>query len=288
VAFEVKGPPIELDGGTSFYSSLPPRAAHLEDTALSTLQGRMEATKEHLIETFKRFEGKVIYPCALADLRSVLDLHKLFPNAQLVLNDLIDPAHISNVLISGERPSGTDAMIEYLKKRFVFDRTSEWRDRDEIKDLTFEVKRRDEQYPVFDVSFRIDTSSYNPNCLPEFLSGISRVKFEYRVTNLFNDDDMSSGIVFLRRPGWQGSLMKDAKLWERVSQLVGDNQYLLAATDQGYQGSTALISKSFEPLLIDPYIDQCRPALPLFKIGGAVSTQVFVKKPPAREMPYLT
>ncbi len=281
---DLKNPLIPPESSAAFYSSLPARVDLLEGADLSNLQGRMQVIKDHLHETFQRFEGHVIYPCAHTDLNSALDLHKLFPNAKLVLNDLIDPDHISNVLIAGDRPSGIDTMIEYLGKRFLFDRTSDWRDRHEIKDLTFVVKQQDERYPVFDVSFTIDTSGYNPACIPELLSGVSKVNFEYRVTDLFNDDAMPQGIVFLRRPGWQGCLMKEPKLWERVSDLIGDNQYLLAAADQGYRDSSSLISRSFEPLLIDPYIDHTRPPLPLFTIGGGSHTQVFVKKAPSREI----
>jgi hypothetical protein len=280
--------PITPGLGSHFYASLPSQVAHLEDATLRMVHGRMRATKDHLVETFNRFEGNVIYPFALADLRSALDLRKLFPNARLVLNDLIAPEHISNVLIAGERPNGTDALIEYLSKRFVFDRTSEWKNRDEITDLAFEVKRPDEHNPIFEVSFEINTSSYHPEHIPDFLSGFSNVTFEYRVTDFFNDESMPSGIVFLRRPGWQGLLMKDAKLWDRVNALIGDNRYLLVATDQGYRESAHLITKSFEPLLIDRYIDQIRPALPLFKIGGGVSTQVFVKSNAPHEIPAAT
>lgn len=74
--------------------------------------------------------------------------------------------------------------------------------------------------------------------------------------------------------------MKDAKLWGRVNDLIGDNGYLLVATDQGYRESAHLITKCCEPLLIDRYVDQTRPDLPLFTlftIGGGVCTQVFIK-----------
>lgn len=270
--------PIEPNRGSHFYQLLPARADHLEGATLSTALGRMQATKNYLIETFRGFEGSVIYPCALADMRSTLDLHKLFPKARLVLNDLIDPKHISNKLHFGDRPNDTDTLIEYLSKRFLFDPTSEWKDRHEIENLTFTVKHRDDRNPVFGVSFGINTSTYKPDCVPDFLSGVSTVTFEYRVTDFFNDAGISPGIVFLRRPGWQGSFMRDAKLWNRVNDLVGDSSYLLVATDQGYREGAHFIAQSFEPLLIDHYIDQIRPPLPLFSIGGVVPTQVFMKR----------
>jgi hypothetical protein len=285
MSLKAQADPISPHEGEEFYRSLAAEDNLFEGESLEINRGRMEATKTLLIEAFKNFEGSVIYPCALVDLRSVIDLHRLFPRAKIVLNDLISPQHISNLLTTGERPDGMRGIVNFLEKGFAFDRTSDWQNRREIKDLTFKVKRSDEQCPVFDVSFSLDTTSYNPLCIPEFLLGVSKIDFEYRVTNLFEDSYMPCGIVFLRRPGWQGNLMQQQKFWDRVNALIGNNRYLLTAIDQGYRDGIPFIYQYFDPLLINTHIDRCQPVLPLFKIGGAVTTQVFVKKSVARDMP---
>lgn len=176
-------------------------------------------TRERLSEEFQAYKGIVHYPCALADVRSLVDLARVFPNAEIIASDGFVPNEAYGITMPNrENPA---AVMDFLRREFL---ASSY-----IHSVT--LRPLHSARPTFAIMIQ-----FSDFALSHFPTLPRELRLKYKV-GLFQDLAPSTGVLYLHRPGFGGRLLFDPTFWrDLIPPMVQPGWILIADHGRSVQG----------------------------------------------------